>query len=495
MKSAPFKGLVFTMLKNSILTVALLGAAFLPPHTQAQDHYPEGKDIPKYMTREEARRWNPPSLPRSTAPPPGPIWNPGEHEEMDGILISWRGSTSQQNVLVDIAKHVTGPAGRAHIYTVVNSTATQNTVSAQFAGAGVNMNRVRFIVAPTDTIWIRDYGPRYIYQGQVRSIVDHTYNRPRPNDDLFPTVFAGYKNHARYTIPLIHGGGNFHNDSVGRSFVTRLINQENPSLSEGQIRDLWWDYQRVDTAFHNRFPTNVDSTGHIDMWMQVVSDNRVIISYWPNNPGSTQAIICDNAATIMAANGWTVYRTPAILSGGVHYTYTNSVICNDVVMMPTYTGFTGAATRNAEALAVFQQAFPNRQVVQVNAQPLITSAGALHCVTMHVPAHLGGENPTAIVLSPTQGTAVTGGQPMTIEWLADDNNAVQNVDIYYRTEWHGRDYAPLALGIPNTGSHTLTTPSLPSRFCKVMIVASDFDGNTGVAFSEGFFEIKPGARP
>ena len=44
---------------------------------------------------------------------------------------------------------------------------------ASLAAGGVNMSRVNFVVRTTDTIWIRDYGPRYIYQGGCRAIVDH----------------------------------------------------------------------------------------------------------------------------------------------------------------------------------------------------------------------------------------------------------------------------------------------------------------------------------
>ena len=158
--------------------------------------------------------------------------------------------------------------GQANLYVYCDTTTMRNSAQTALTNAGANMSRVQFIIAATDTVWIRDYGPRYIYEGNVRSIIDHTYNRPRPNDNLIPANFAAYKNHARYLIPLIHGGGNYHLNGTGDSFATRLIVNENPTLTEPQIISYWNQFQNVDTTLTDAFPTNVDSTQHIDMWMQ-----------------------------------------------------------------------------------------------------------------------------------------------------------------------------------------------------------------------------------
>ena len=75
-------------------------------------------------------------------------------------------------------------------------------------------------------------------------------------------------------------------------------------------------------------------------------------------------------------------RTPGWSSGGTHYTYTNAVIFNDIVFLPEFSGY---ATENAEALGVFQAAFPGKTVIPVDCTTIITYAGAIHCIVMHVP--------------------------------------------------------------------------------------------------------------
>ncbi|CAG1770789.1 hypothetical protein BAC2_01283, partial [uncultured bacterium] len=128
--------------------------------------------------------------------------------------------------------------GNADLY-VVGTSAQQAAANTALTNAGANMSRVKYFTYTTNTIWIRDYGPRYIYQGDCRAIVDHTYNRPRPQDDAFPQWFGPQKKQPVYDIPLIHGGGNYHLSALGDSYATLLISNENPSLTNPQIIGYW----------------------------------------------------------------------------------------------------------------------------------------------------------------------------------------------------------------------------------------------------------------
>jgi agmatine deiminase len=237
----------------------------------------------------------------------------------------------------------------------------------------VNMSpgttRVKFLMRPsgitTDTIWIRDYGPRVVYEGDCRAVVDHAYDIPtRVDDDAFPAYFASVRNIAYYEHPLLHAGGNFHLDSLNRAYATRLVNDENPDFSEADIISLWQLYQNVNTHLFDPYPVSIDLLQHLDMWMQVVANNRVIISDWPNDPGSPQDVICENAATYMASQGYIVNRTaaysvPVSGIGNVHYTYTNAIICNNLVMVPSYTN-QSVGGQNGAAATVFLGALPGR---------------------------------------------------------------------------------------------------------------------------------------
>lgn len=446
--------------------------------------YPADAEIPRNLTDVERRfiERHPLVSDRAVTPPPtGPLHCPAEYDPVDGILISWRGSSSWLNILAQMAKHIT-TTGNANVYLVVTASAQASALNA-IQAQGADMSRVFPVIATTDTIWIRDYGPRYAYEGDCRVIIDHTYNRPRPNDDVLPVAFAQYKNHPRYEHQLVHGGGNYHLNSLGSGFATRLINNENPGLTEQQIIDIWKNYQNVTTTLFTPFPTSIDSTQHIDMWMQVIGDNEIVISDWPTQSGSTQDQICDNAAAWFANNGWTVHRTPAIHSGGTHYTYTNVVMCNDLLLLPSYTAI--SSTYNTQALNVWQAALPGKTIVQINCQPIVTSAGVMHCIVMHVPVHRGGENPTVYLKNHRGGETFSHGEYVQTKWIADDNRAVTAIDIQLSTDGGQTFPITIASGIENVGYHFWQVPNdINTAHGRVRVVAYDADGNSGYQSSE-----------
>ena len=296
--------------------------------------------------------------------------------------------------------------GDADFYVAVSSTTDRTQALASLQNAGADMNRVRTFLRATNSIWIRDYGPRFIYNNGIRAIVDHTYNRPRPADNAWPAWFAAQEAFEYFALPLIHGGGNFHlagPEAVtpAEAWATSLIDNENPTLNASQITNIWQAYQGLDTTLTPALPASVDSTQHIDMWTIPVSDDTIIVSTWPAQPSTTQAIICNNFADEMTAAGYNVIRTPARTLSGTHYTYTNAVICNDIVLVPTYINVT-IAPYNAQAVAAWQQALPGKTIITINCQDIVTAAGVMHCIVMHMPKPITGDAPPFASTRPQQ---------------------------------------------------------------------------------------------
>lgn len=451
--------------------------------------FPEGAAIPRSMTKTE-QLWiadHPLAVSRGTTPPPAfrsDVRCPAEYEPMQGIIFAWEPFGSVTPILSAMVREIT-TTGAAEAYIMVDTASEQASVTTTLTSAGANMSRVKFFVVTTDTIWIRDYGPRYIYEGNVRSIVDHTYNRPRPNDDLQPFFWNNQKKHSLYEIPLIHGGGNYHLSRLGPSWSTRLIANENPGLSEATIIGHWQNYQNVNTTLTNPFPTSVDWTQHIDMWMQIIDDMKVIISDWPNNSGSVQDVICDSTAIAMAGAGWTVTRVPAFSVSGVHYTFTNVVMCNDLVLLPSYTNAT-VSPSNAAALAAFQAALPGKTIVQVPCQAIVSSAGVMHCIVMHVPAHLGagGTSPTAYLRTLRGPETLTPGNNLDIRWSSDDDVSVSNVDILLSLDGGATWPTTIASATTDDGLFTWNVPSTYTTQGRIRVVARDASGDTGFDSSD-----------
>lgn len=61
-------------------------------------------------------------------------------------------------------------------------------------------------------------------------------------------------------------------------------------------------------------------------------------------------------------------------------TYVNFLIINEAVLVPQYN-----CTEDGKAMDIFRKIFPDRDIVGIDALPLIKQGGSIHCATMHLP--------------------------------------------------------------------------------------------------------------
>lgn len=340
--------------------------------------------LPRGWARGERERWSQPVVRLPLAPPSGPVTTPAETERNSGLLIRWG---SLNSVLTEMAVAITSGEPDVTLHVVVSSSSQQSSAASTLAGAGADLSRIDFIVAPSNSVWMRDYGPRFIDADGRRAGVDHIYNRPRPLDDAIPQPVLARFGEPLYDMPIVHGGGNFHLFEDGTAYMTTLIAAENPGLTAVQIQSLYAGYQGLDLTLLDPLPASFDSTQHIDMWMLPADGNRVLVNRYPNTGGiyATPFAVTESAASLLSQRGKQVLRLDGFSAGGTHYTYANAVVLNRLVLGCRFNGY---ETQNQAARAVFEQAFPGRQFVPIDCSTIITLSGALHCIVMHVPAVL-----------------------------------------------------------------------------------------------------------
>ena len=138
---------------------------------------------------------------------------------MSGVLIRYPFGIS-----LDIIREL---AEDLIVYCLVSSS-QQNSALNSMNSANVNTNNVEFIAGPTDSYWTRDYGPWWVVDGDNNmSIVDFTYNRPRPNDNDAPLKISEFLNVPYYSVDIVHSGGNYMTDGYGTSASSSLVYEEN----------------------------------------------------------------------------------------------------------------------------------------------------------------------------------------------------------------------------------------------------------------------------
>ena len=436
------------------------------------------------------------------APTTGLISTPPEYAPARGVLYQY-GNSWNSVVTALVSSLTAGTTFDEIAYVVVANQTTANSATSAFIAAGANMSKVVFIIAPNNSIWIRDYGPHFIFQNGTLAAVDSHYYPDRPADNFVPTIVA----EDRLGIPSYHqglyySGGNFQAGPNRSGFCTALVNLDNPASgghNESLIRELHDTFQGIDTLhILPQLPFSVDGTGHIDMWMYLVDDDTVIISEFIAGSNSTAISVTNNAVPYMQALGFEVIRPQAWNAGGAHYTYTNAFRVNNRIFVPCYGtqlapgGNSAYNARDADALAKWQQAAgPGVQIVPIQCSSIIGASGAIHCIVKQVPRYSDAV-PAAHVIAPAGGELWLVGSQQTIRWNATDtgNAPLSSVDLAYSVDG-GATWNPIATAIPDSGSYLWTVPAAATDNALVRVTARASDGDTTMAVSNPYRQ-RPG---
>ncbi|MBC8479448.1 MAG: agmatine deiminase family protein [FCB group bacterium] len=306
---------------------------------------------------------------RQTDPPMEPIRNIAEFERMQGVLIRYPLGISTA-IISEMSEDVT-------VYCLVSSS-QQSTAYNSFNNAGVNMDNVEFIIGPTDSYWTRDYGPWWVVDGAGEvAVVDHTYNRPRPNDNQAPFKMSEHLGTDYYDSDIISAGGNYMQDSYVIASSTTLIYEENPGMTQEEVDQLFQDYYGIENYYTVEDP-NGEYIDHIDCWGKFLSPSKILLREVPASHSQYDEIeeTVNFYETHLNAFGepyeifrvWTPQNQP----------YTNSLILNNKVIVPIMNG-----QWDDEALAAYEDAMPGYEVLGFTGS--WQSTDALHCRAKGIP--------------------------------------------------------------------------------------------------------------
>ena len=303
-----------------------------------------------------------------TDPPPGPIRNISEFEPMQGALIRYPFGIST-SIIREMAEDVI-------IYCLVSSS-QQTSAYNSMNNAGVDMNQVEFIIGSTNSYWTRDYGPWWVVDGNRDvSVVDFTYNRPRPSDNQAPLKMSNHLNTPYFSMDLEHAGGNYMTDGYGISASTSLVYEEN-SESDNQVDQIMEDYYGIHT-YHVEDDPNGTYIDHIDCWAKYLSPHKVLIREvptWHSQYDEIEEVIEYFSNTVTAyGEPWEIFRVYT----SSNQPYTNSLILNNKVLVPIVNN-----SYDDDALAVYQEALPDYEVLGFTGT--WESTDALHCRVKGIP--------------------------------------------------------------------------------------------------------------
>ncbi len=249
--------------------------------------FAQSQSLPHYMTaREKSLMMQEALLPVAPAasdvfllPPQKRVRTIAEWEALQALQITW---TSYPSILTEIIR---AAKQECRVYIVCNNT---QSVIDYLSARGIDTVNVSFVNTRFNSVWSRDYGPWTAYSNDVDSLytIDWKYNRPRPQDDTIPYTLGRLLQTPTFTTTtapwkLVNTGGNFMTDGFGTGFASKLILDENKTLSEAGVDSIMQNFMGIN-RYIKMTTLPYDDIHHIDMHMKLLDEETLLVGQYPD---------------------------------------------------------------------------------------------------------------------------------------------------------------------------------------------------------------------
>lgn len=334
---------------------------------------------------------------------------PAEWEPQSGIQLTWpHANTDWKPYLEDITKVFVNMAKvitNEELLTVV--TPETETVRKQLSKelTAAQLNNVIFYDIDSNDTWARDHAPLTLVSDDKETcILDFKFNGwgdkfEWTKDNKITSQLnnkgafnSGYECDTDFVLE----GGSIESDGKGSIFTTTfclMAEHRNQPLTREEIEErllkslhakriVWLDYGQL---------IGDDTDGHIDTIVRLAPNDTIVYNGCDdekdeqyNDFNSLEEQL--RQLKTLDGEAYNLLRLPmpdAIYDDGERLpaTYANFVITNKSVICPTYS----QPIKDNIAMEVLQRAFPNHNIVGIDASVVIKQHGSLHCLTMQYP--------------------------------------------------------------------------------------------------------------
>ena len=249
------------------------------------------------------------------------------------------------------------------------------------------------IVEPFGDVWLRDTGAIVIGSGAARRAQGFGFNGWGEKYELAGDDSIGQRLADAAGLPYakadwILEGGAIDGDGSGTFLTTEqclLHPNRNPGFGRYEVEQrLASDLGATRVVWLGDGLENDHTDGHVDNIARFVAAGRVAIPEAveddPNAPAYADAaeILLDADLEVVAI------PSPGLVERDgemIPASYMNFYIGNATVVVPQY-----GAPNDAAAVEALQDIFPDRRVIGLRADHLLTGGGSFHCITQQVPS-------------------------------------------------------------------------------------------------------------
>ncbi len=442
-----------------LIAVLLCSTALLAQETQ----YPPGHDgRPIGMTPEEEALAHLIGINhRGTAPPTGPVRAAAEWDESIGVFCLWDNAELMKELQTDNDLYI------------ITTSGSQSWWQSWLTSNGIPHTNVKWLIASTNTWWVRDYGPWFLWDGNNDfGLCDTVYNRPRPQDDLIPQAISNAYGIPRYGCDLEHTGGNFYADGYGNGWSSTLVYTENPGWTQAQVDQAMSDYVGIDR--YNTLDLEIDIE-HIDTFGKPLAPDVLVWSDFPDDKShsgwSEGALRYLQTLASPYDRPYKIYRMPLWNQGYSMTAYINSLQTqNKIVMAKHNTG------NDDTAKAIFEQAAPGYTVAKVSSGG--TDWGdSVHCRSRNF---MRGDGVRIYAYPPGDSEDTVYGYTVRGEIYTDNSTSLNGSPLIYWTTTGGAPFSTAAMSATgNPDEYEGVIPAQPSgTTVSFYVYAEDLLGNT-----------------
>ena len=292
-------------------------------------------------------------------------------------------------------------SGHLPLVILVNDKKQLKTAVNIAESSGANLDHISFFVFQLDTIWLRDFGPRFLETESDPQSIDFFYDGTRPKDDQFPNKWgelAGIKN---TTVEWTLQGGNLISNGQGLAFTSTRFFEDNhvqfpfknrPGNVEYERRKLVVDAFKTECNIDRLLflkPLTPEATKHVDMLTTFLAADHMLVARVDPRIDPVNARILDENARFLRTvqvdgHPMRVDRIDIPPRQDKYWSpYTNVIFANDLVLVPVYK--TDSPALVSRALQTYRRLLPGKHVDTIDLTSMQKLEGALHCLSINVP--------------------------------------------------------------------------------------------------------------
>ena len=323
----------------------------------------------------------------------------GEFEPQRSVLLSISDlKPHHQGMLKEVIAKTTG---RLPLVILVNDQKQLKTAVEIAESTKANIDHVSFYVFKLDTIWLRDFGPRFLETESQPQSIDFYYDGTRPQDDQFPNKWGELAGINNTTVEWTLQGGNLISNGEGLAITSTRFFEDNhvrfpfrnrPNNVEYERRKLVVDAFKKETNIDRLLflkPLNPEATKHVDMLTTFLAPDHMLVARLDPRVDPANAQILDENARFLKTvevdgRPMRVDRIDIPPRQGKYWSpYTNVIFANDLVLIPTYKSDPPALINRA--IQTYRRLLPGKEVDTIDMTSMKKLEGALHCLSINVP--------------------------------------------------------------------------------------------------------------